>query len=91
MNAPQYHWHVQGAVGADDEARHHIDVPHTEVALVWSPDRKKRDGVGTPAEQCSRFAWVEPQWTKSQEIWEAEYKKFIAELSTFVNKEINDF
>ena len=26
MNAPQYHWHVQGAGGADDEARHHIDV-----------------------------------------------------------------
>ena len=21
VNAPQYHWHVQGAVGADDEAR----------------------------------------------------------------------
>ena len=21
LNAPQYHWHVQGAVGADDEAR----------------------------------------------------------------------
>ena len=25
VSAPQYHWHVQGAVGADDEARHHID------------------------------------------------------------------
>ena len=24
VNAPQYHWHVQGAVGADDEARQHI-------------------------------------------------------------------
>ena len=24
LNAPQYHWHVQGAVGADDEARQHI-------------------------------------------------------------------
>ena len=25
VSAPQYHWHVQGAVGADDEARQHID------------------------------------------------------------------
>ena len=24
VNAPQYHWHVQGVVGADDEARQHI-------------------------------------------------------------------
>ena len=24
MNAPQYHWHVQGAMGADAEARQHI-------------------------------------------------------------------
>ena len=24
MSAPQYHWHVQGTVGADDEARQHI-------------------------------------------------------------------
>ena len=34
---------------------------------------------------------VERQLAKSQELWEAEYNKFIAELSTFVNKEINDF
>ena len=26
VSAPQYHWYVQGVVGADDEARHHIDV-----------------------------------------------------------------
>ena len=24
VSAPQYHWHVQGAVGADDKARQHI-------------------------------------------------------------------
>ena len=26
VNAPQYHWHAQGGVGADDQARCHIDV-----------------------------------------------------------------
>ena len=25
VSALQYHWHVQGVVGADDEAKHHID------------------------------------------------------------------
>ena len=24
MNAPQYHWYIQGAMGANDEARQHI-------------------------------------------------------------------
>ena len=23
-SAPQYHWHVQGAMGTDDEARQHL-------------------------------------------------------------------
>ena len=27
----------------------------------------------------------------TQEMWETEYNKFIAELSAIVNKEINDF
>ena len=30
-------------------------------------------------------------WDTAQEMWESEYNKFIAELSTLVNKEINDF
>ena len=34
---------------------------------------------------------VEHQLARSQELWENEYNKFIAELSIFVNKEINDF
>ena len=34
---------------------------------------------------------VERQLAKIQELWETEYNKFIAELSTFVNKEINGF
>ena len=34
---------------------------------------------------------MERQLARSQELWEAQYNKFIAELSTFVNKEINDF
>ena len=34
---------------------------------------------------------VERQLATAQEMWESEYNKFIAELSNFVNKEIDDF
>ena len=37
------------------------------------------------------FPGVERRLARTQEMWEAEYNKFIAEPSTFVNKEINDF
>ena len=37
------------------------------------------------------FPGVERQLARTQEMWETEYSKFIAELSNFVNKEINDF
>ena len=37
------------------------------------------------------FPGVGCRLARTQEMWEAEYNKFIAELSAFVNKEINNF
>ena len=37
------------------------------------------------------WSGVERRLAKSQEMWESEYNKFIAELSSFVNKEISEF
>ena len=34
---------------------------------------------------------VERRLATAQKMWESEYNKFIAELSKFVNKEIDDF
>ena len=34
---------------------------------------------------------VERLLARDQEIWEAEYNKFINELSVFVNKELSEF
>ena len=34
---------------------------------------------------------VERRLATAQEMWESEYNEFIAELSTFVNKEISEF
>ena len=36
-------------------------------------------------------AGVERRLAIAQETWESEYNKFIAELSSFVNKEITEF
>ena len=37
------------------------------------------------------FPGVEHRLARTQEMWKTEYNKFIAELSSFVNKEINEF
>ena len=34
---------------------------------------------------------VEHLLARKQEIWEAEYNKFVNELSIFVNKELSEF
>ena len=34
---------------------------------------------------------VERRLATAQEMWESEYNKFIAELTSFVNKEISEF
>ena len=91
VNAPQYHWHVQGSVGADDEARQHI------VALA---QRLHQFGHWAEERELELWHWlshaadvlgVERRLATAQELWESEYNKFIAALSSFVNKEINDF
>ena len=91
VNAPQYHWHVQGAVGADDEAKQHI------VALA---QRLHQFGHRTEERELELWhrlgnvvdvAGVERRLAIAQETWESEYNKFIAELSSFVNKEISEF
>ena len=44
-----------------------------------------------PAEQCSRFSWGGMPIGQDSRNVGIRDNKFIAELSTFVNKEINDF
>ena len=78
-------------MGADDEARQHI------VALA-----QRLHQFGHRTEERELELWhrlshavdalgVERRLASAQELWESEYNKFIAELSSFVNKELNDF
>ena len=91
VNAPQYHWHVQGAVGADDEAKQDIiALPHKLYHFGhWTEGREME--LWHQLSNATDFPGVERRLAKTQEMWETEYNKFIAELFSFVNKEINDF
>ena len=91
MNVPQYHWHVQGAVGADDEARHHIDVLAQWLHQFGHQTEEREMELWHRLSNVADVFGVERRLAKTQEMWETEYNKFIAELSTFVNKEINNF
>ena len=78
-------------MGADDEARQHI------VALAQRLHQfghRTQEGEPELWHRLSNVAdapWVEHRLATAQELWESEYNKFIAKLSSFVNKEINDF
>ena len=78
-------------MGADGEARQHI------VALA---ERLHQFGHRTEERELELWHWlsnavdvpgVECRLATAQKMWESEYNKFIAELSNFVNKEIDDF
>ena len=91
MNAPQYHWHVQGAVGADDEARQHIVALAQRLHQFGHRTEERELELWHRLSNVADVPRVERRLATAQEMWESEYNKFIAELSNFVNKEINDF
>ena len=91
VNAPQYHWHVQGAMGADDEARQHIVALAQRLHQFGHRTEERELELWHWLGNVANVAWVERQLAIAQETWESEYNKFIAELSSFVNKEISEF
>ena len=91
VNAPQYHWHVQGAVGADDEARQHIVALAQRLHQFGHRTEERELELWHRLSNVADASGVERRLATAQERWESEYNKFIAELSNFVNKEINDF
>ena len=91
VSAPQYHWRVQGVVGANDEARQHIVALAQRLHQFGHRTEERELEMWHRLSNAANLPGVERQLARSQELWETEYNKFIAELSTFVNKEINDF
>ena len=87
VNAPQYHWHVQGAVGADDEARQHIVGFAQRLHQFGHRTEERELELWHRLSNVADIAGVECQLAIAQETWESEYNKFITELSNFVNKD----
>ena len=91
MNAPQYHWHVQGALGTNDEARPYIDILAQRLHQFGHRTKEREMELWHRSSNAVDLPRMERGLARTQEMWEAEYNKFITKLSPYVNKEINDF
>ena len=91
VSAHQYHWHVQGAVGANNTSRHHITTLAQRLHQFGHRTKEREMGFWHRLSNAMDLPGVERLFARNQEIWEAEYNKFVNELSVFVNKELSEF
>ena len=91
VNAPQYHWHVQGSVGSDVEARQHIVALAQRLHQFGHRTEERELELWHRLSNVVDVARVERRLATAQEKWESEYNKFIVELFSFINKEISEF
>ena len=91
VNTPQYNWHVQGVVGANEEAKQLI------IALA-----QRLYKFGHRAEECEMELWhqlggaielpkMEQKWANYQKVLEDEFNQFTGKVSNFINQEISQF
>ena len=91
VSAPQYHWHVQGAVGTDEEVRQHL------VALA-----QQIYEFGHQTKACKMKLWhwlgiaiqlseVKQRVANCQQEMANEFDRFTQRLSDFINQEIHQF
>ena len=59
MNAPQYHWQVQGVVGADDEARQHIVALAQRLHQFGHPTEERELELWHWLSHAADVPWVE--------------------------------
>ena len=78
-------------MGADDEARQHIVALAQRLHQFGHRTEERELELWHRLSHVADAPGVERRLATAQELWESEYNKFIAELSSFVNKEINDF
>ena len=84
-NAPQYHWHVQGVVGADKEAKQHI-VALAQILYEFGHHTKDHEmeiwhRLGSTVE----LSEVERQVARNQQVMVNEYDQCVQKLSDFIN------
>ena len=91
INAPQYHWHVQGVAGADDKAKQHIADLAQRLHQFGHHIEEREMELWHRLSSAMDLPRVECLVAQNQEIWEAEYNKFVNELFVFVNEELSEF
>ena len=78
-------------MGADDEARQHIVALAQRLHQFGHRTEERELELWHRLSNVANVAGVERRLATAQETWESEYNKFIAELSSFINKEISEF
>ena len=78
-------------MGIDDEARQHIVALAQRLHHFGHRTEERELELWHRLSNVADVAGVERGLATAQETWESEYNKFIAKLSTFINKEISEF
>ena len=78
-------------MGANDVARHHIDALAQRLHQFGHRTKEREMELWHRLCSAMDLPRVERLLARNQEIWKAEYNKFVNELSIFVNKELSEF
>ena len=78
MSAPQYHWHIQGAVNADDKARQHIVTLAKRLYQFGHRTKEREMEIWHRLSNTVDLPEVRCQLGQQHEFWASEYDKFIA-------------
>ena len=91
MSAPQYHWHAQGAVGTDEEARQHVVALGQRLHEFGHRTEAREMELWHRLGHAAQLAEVEQRMANCQQKMANEIDRFTERLSDFINWEIHQF
>ena len=91
MSAPQYHWHGQGAVGTNEEARHHVVALAQRLYEFGHQTEAREMEIWHRLDNAAQLSEVEQRVANCQQEMANEFDRFTERLSDFINREIQQF
>ena len=91
VSAPQYHWHVQGAVGTDEEARQHIAAFAQRLHEFGHRTEAQEMELWHRLGHVTQLSEVEQRVANCQQEMANAFDRFTKRLSDFINREIHQF
>ena len=91
MSAPQYHWHAQGAVGTDEEARQHVVALGQRLHEFGQRTEAREMELWHQLGHAAQLSEVEQRMANSRQEMANEFDRFTERLSYFINRESHQF